>query len=130
MKNFLVMVGILAIAAAMGPAAAQSHKSSRDVAPAIYAPPDEPTPAVAAPVQPEPAAPPPSIIAIPQIQQTQATPSPSGSPAEDEVQVPFDFQSFCTSPASDGTPRSPVWTESCMASAGATGVHPAQAPAR
>lgn len=132
MKISLALLGILAIAVSVEPAGAQGHKGSRDVAPAIYAP-DDPAPALSAPVTPAPTTAPAAPAAAPTPQeptQAQATPLPTQRAAEEEVQVPFDFQSFCTSPASDGTPRSPVWTESCLAGAGASGAQPGQAPAR
>jgi hypothetical protein len=131
MKISLALLGILVIAMSIGAADAQGRKNSRDVAPAIYAP-DDPAPAITAPVSPAPAtATAPATAPMPQeLQQTQAMPPPTQHAAEDDVQVPFDFQSFCTSPASDGSPRSPVWTESCLAGAGASGTQPGQAPAR
>ncbi|KAJ8134097.1 hypothetical protein OY671_012689, partial [Metschnikowia pulcherrima] len=91
---------------------ANAQGSQRDLAPAIYAPVQAPSP-VTQPqtIQPHAA---PAITGgdIPQEDQTAVDPASRSD-------VPFDFNSFCNAPGADGKPRSPMWVKSCMASAAA-----------
>jgi hypothetical protein len=112
MKTFLARLGVVVLASAsIGAAAAQgsqrSSKGTRDVAPAVYAPAD--VPADPDPVTPTPVAP-------PAAQEAQVAPpqdvAPSGAVGGD---VPMDFSAFCSAPGADRAPRSPLWTESCLA---------------
>ncbi len=93
-----------ATAFAMMIAASAAAQPSRDLAPAVFAPPEQ----EAAAVQPERAPTPPPA-------QEAARPEQATSQTEPAAAHPADASSFCTDPDADGNPRTETWTKSCLA---------------